>query len=51
MPSDPTADPLRSAFEPETFRSQGHALVDLLTEHLQSALQGDGAALTWKPAG
>lgn len=41
-------DELRSAFNPETFRQQGHALVDALAGYLSGALRGEGPALPWK---
>ncbi len=37
-----TDDPLRAAFAPGSFRAHGHALVDLLADHLARAAQGDG---------
>lgn len=41
--------PLNEAFSPETFRSQGHALVDRLADHLKSAFARELAqAQPWK---
>ena len=37
------------AFEPETFRAQGHALVDQLADYLHRALRGDLPVLPWRP--
>lgn len=40
---------LRAAFDAETFREQGHALVDRLADHLGRALRGESAAvLPWQ---
>ena len=38
----PPDDPLRNAFAPDSFRGQGHALVDLLADHLANAAAGEG---------
>jgi len=36
---------LRSAFDPERFRREGHALVDQLAEYLRGATRGEGPVL------
>jgi len=41
---------LERAFSPDTFRSQGHALVDQLADYLQDTLAGEpGQAIPWSP--
>lgn len=37
------------AFDPETFREQGHPLVDRLADYLHRALRGDLPVLPWVP--
>jgi L-2,4-diaminobutyrate decarboxylase len=39
------ADPLRTAFDPDSFRDFGHRVVDLLADRLRSSLAGEGAVL------
>lgn len=34
-------------FDPEQFRANGHALIDLLAEHLESNLKGHGKVIDW----
>jgi L-2,4-diaminobutyrate decarboxylase len=46
-PCSPPA--LAAAFDPEAFRRQGHAVVDLLADHLAAAHQRAGAVLPWEP--
>ncbi|MEP7124163.1 MAG: pyridoxal-dependent decarboxylase [Byssovorax sp.] len=38
-----------SAFDPETFREQGSALVDQLADYLHRALRGELPVLPWRP--
>lgn len=38
-----------AAFDPETFREQGRALVDHLADYLHRALRGDMPVLPWRP--
>lgn len=36
-------------FDPAQFRQNGHALIDLLAEHLSTNLQGSNKVLNWQP--
>lgn len=38
---------LKKAYDPETFRQQGHELVDLLANHLQATLSQDKEVIPW----
>jgi L-2,4-diaminobutyrate decarboxylase len=38
---------LQAAFDPETFRQQGHQLIDLLANHLQQAESGENPVLNY----
>lgn len=40
---------LHEMFSPEQFRHSGHALIDLLAEHLAANLQGNSKVLNWQP--
>ena len=35
-------------FDPEQFRANGHALIDLLADHLQHNLDGQGKVIAWQ---
>lgn len=39
---------LEDMYDPERFRAQGHALIDLLAEHLAGSLSGRGKVLDWQ---
>lgn len=50
MATDPSpAPPLLAAFDAEAFRRQGHAIVDLLADHLAAAHRRSGPVLPWQP--
>ncbi|MFS8068775.1 MAG: pyridoxal phosphate-dependent decarboxylase family protein [Byssovorax sp.] len=40
---------ISTAFDPETFREQGRALVDRLADYLHRALRGEIPVLPWRP--
>src|SRR5262249_16542484 len=44
---DALPESLRSAFDPERFRSEGHALVDQLTDYLDGVTARTGPVLPW----
>lgn len=43
-------DVVHAAYDPEAFRRQGHALVELLANHLASVQQGNGPVLKYQAA-
>ena len=49
MTADLSTAPLLAAFDAEAFRRQGHAIVDLLADHLAAAHERSGAVLPWQP--
>jgi L-2,4-diaminobutyrate decarboxylase len=42
-------DQIRQLFDSDTFRSTGHAVIDLLADYLDKNLQGKGDVLDWQP--
>ncbi len=46
---DALPETLRSAYDPERFRSEGHALIDQLADYLASVTRGEGPVLPWVP--
>ena len=44
---DALPESLRSAFDPERFRREGHALVDQLADYLRSVTERSGPVLPW----
>ncbi|MGI9547085.1 MAG: pyridoxal phosphate-dependent decarboxylase family protein [Flavobacteriaceae bacterium] len=44
------ANKIQLAYSPESFREEGHKLIDLLAEHLESTLSGSGQkVIRWTP--
>jgi L-2,4-diaminobutyrate decarboxylase len=43
-----SSDPIRSAFDPEAFRSLGHRVVDTLSDHLAGMQARQGPVLPWR---
>lgn len=44
----PTDDDVTAAYDPERFRATGHAIVDLLADHLARTSRREGAVLPWR---
>ena len=42
------SNPLHRAYDPESFRKQGHQLIDLLADHLGSVVAGQGEVLHYR---
>lgn len=45
---EPTLPSIDAMFDPEQFRASGHALIDLLADHLRTNQQAQGPVIAWQ---